>query len=52
VNAQQRVKESPQDFAARMAAKTQYGESASRNRVYLHPDDWERIVETLRAVQP
>jgi hypothetical protein len=49
ITSSKRTEESRHDFAERMAAKTQYGERASRNRVYLHPDDWKRIISILRA---
>jgi hypothetical protein len=51
MTAKQRSEESMEAFAERMASKTQYGESTSRNRVYLHPDDWSRIITTLKAVR-
>jgi hypothetical protein len=49
MTSKQRTEESREAFAERMATKTQYGESNSRNRVYLHPDDRARVIQILRA---
>ena len=51
MTAKQRGAESLKDFAERMAAKHQYGYNPTRNCVYLHHDDWKRILDSLTRLE-